>query len=286
MAALSERITDDLRLRLSEEGGEPVVLTLEALSRDYACSTQPVRIALAALIEEGTIEKGPNRRLRAAKQASAPRQGSRLSAPAAPESPIDPAATIARYVIERGFGEGEIFLREADTAQRFELSRAQLREVFLRLSAQGLLEHVPRRGWKVRPFRRKDLEDFLHTREALELKALELAWERLEPGRLREMLERNVLDDGTGRLRIDNRLHAYWIERSNNGYITAFFRQHAAYFELLFEWEDRDREAALQGVHQHRAILDCILADDREGARRALSHHIFENHPVLVRIQG
>jgi DNA-binding GntR family transcriptional regulator len=111
----------------------------------------------------------------------------------------------------------------------------------------------------------------------LEVRALTLAWPRLERAELEEFLRGNNVRAA----KPDNRLHDYWIARSNNRYIQRFFEQHAPFFSALFQWEDHDSAAAKQSCEQHRTILQAILADDRLTAVAALVAHIHDNHPVL-----
>jgi DNA-binding GntR family transcriptional regulator len=119
----------------------------------------------------------------------------------------------------------------------------------------------------------------------LELKALELARPHLLPEDLQSLLSENVAPATESEpVRIDNSLHAYLIDKANNYYIKDFFRRHGPYYEILFDWEDQDRETAIETVHQHREILEALLKQSWRGARKALSYHIRHNHPILTRV--
>ena len=83
---------------------------------------------------------------------------------------------------------------------------------------------------------------------------------------------------------VDDSLHAYIIQKSGNAYIKEFFDRHSPYYAILFDWEDQDRETAVETIRQHRAILNALLKKDWRAARKALSHHIRWNHPVLSKI--
>ncbi len=175
-----------------------------------------------------------------------------------------------------------VFVREEETAARFAVSTTAVRHVLHELAGAGLLEHIPRRGWRLRPFRRKDLDDYVRVRELLELEALEAAWPHLEDQRLEAIYRGNVLPAGAEeRPRIDGSLHDYLIEMADNSYIRDFFRRHSQYYEILFQWESMDRVAALAAVRQHRAILDALRRRDRPAARAALAAHIRYSHPLL-----
>src|SRR5690606_12184813 len=84
-----------------------------------------------------------------------------------------------------------VYLREEVTAEKYDISRSAIRNIFHRLAGEGILDHIPRRGWRLRPFRQVDLQAYIEVRESLELKALDLSIERLDQFELRRMLEAN-----------------------------------------------------------------------------------------------
>src|SRR5262249_38253267 len=150
-------------------------------------------------------------------------------------------------------------------------------------AGRGILEHLPRRGWQLRPFRQADLDAYIDMRVTLEVKAMELAWPRLVDEELQAILNGNRLPDNPDDRPItDNSLHAYLIEKSRNSYIADFFDRHGKYYDALFEWESLDRDAQIQEVRHHREILAALLRRDRAAAERALTDHIRNNHPMLL----
>jgi DNA-binding GntR family transcriptional regulator len=64
-------IKEDLSARLKSGQNLPAQLTIDALSEHYKVSFSPVRTAIAELIDEGLVVKGPNRRLIAVPQPDA-----------------------------------------------------------------------------------------------------------------------------------------------------------------------------------------------------------------------
>jgi DNA-binding GntR family transcriptional regulator len=176
-------------------------------------------------------------------------------------------------------------LREEATAEKYGISRSAIRNILHRLAGEGVLDHVPRRGWRLRPFRADDLKAYVEVREVLELKALELAHGKLVDADLQRMLEANQIPQSDDEApRIDEELHEYIIAVAGNGYIRDFLARQGRYYRLLFEWEDHDRETAIETVRQHREVLTALLARNWPLARKALSHHILYNHPILSRI--
>jgi DNA-binding GntR family transcriptional regulator len=251
-------------------------LTLDALSKRYQVSVTPVRAAVRELIEEKYLKKENNGRL-------AIRFETLARAASAPRGPTDWGEVIANDLVLLSLEGEPVLLREETTAEKYGISRSSTRQIFQRLAGRGILRHLPRRGWQLRPFRQTDLDDYIEMRALLELKALDLAWPRLVDEDLQAMLDRNRLPTNPDdRPASDNSLHAYLVEKSQNTYIADFFDRHGKYYDALFEWENLDRDAQVQEVRQHREILEALLRRDRSAAEHALVNHIRNNHPVLL----
>ena len=276
----AEYIEQDMIARIRAADDLPGDLTLHGLSRQYEVSLTPVRMAVSGLVKSGFLRKGSNGRL-----AINPRKVG-TAAPGAdvsrPEPPRDHCERISSDLVALSMKGKPIWLREEEIAGRYGISQTATRQILGQLAGRGLIEHKPRRGWRLRPFRQAELHAFTEVRELLELKAMRLAWPRLVDADLQALLDRNfVPDDPSQPPIIDNSLHQYLIDKAGNRYISDFFDRHGGYFERLFEWEGLDRRAAVETVAQHRAILDALLARDRAAARKALIAHLHYGHPVL-----
>lgn len=279
--SMASYIREDLAARLNAGHDLPAPLTLDSLAEYYQVSFTPVRTAIAKLIEQGLLEKGPNRRL----IANRPKSAKPAAVPKLPEPPRGPFEIVADDLVRLSLEGKAVYLREEATAEKYGVSRSAIRNILHRLAGAGMLDHIPRRGWRLRPFRQDDLQAFIDVREVLELKALELARPRLVESDLIEMLDANVLPTSAGdRPQVDERLHGYLIEKAGNPYIKDFFERQGRYYAMLFRWEDHDRDAAVETVRQHREILHALCEKDWQTARNALSHHIRCNHPLLSKI--
>lgn len=280
---ISDYIKDDLSIRLKTGRKLPSQLTLDSLAEMYQVSFTPVRTAIAELIHEGLLSKGPNRRL----IASMPVETSdfRGAAEELPEPPRDPFDAIAADLIQLSLEGKPVYLREEATAERYQISRSMIRNILHRLAGEGILDHIPRRGWRLRPFRQVDLQSYVEVRESLELTALSLSLPKLDPVKLKYILDLNTFPSpGVATSKIDESLHDYLIETSGNPYIKEFFERQGRYYRLLFQWEDHNDAAAVETIRQHREILTALLDQKWVAAKNALSHHILKNHPILNHI--
>lgn len=288
---LSASIARDLRRRLAESAPGPAdpELTLTALARHYGVSLTPVREAVAALVDQGVLLRSADGRVAPNPAGVPPLQADSEDAPApepttshGPGPADDLESALAMEAIQLSLHGRSDYLREEATAARHGVGRSVIRQVFSRLAGRGLIEHVPRCGWRVRAFDARDLAAYLDAREALELKALDLARPHLDPDDLRRMLAGNA-PSGDAELRLDNQLHAYLVERSGNPYIREFFERHGPYFSTLLDHAAPAASLSRTMARQHRQILRALLARDWPAARRALARHIRAQRPVVER---
>ena len=102
-------------------------------------------------------------------------------------------------------------------AQQLGVSRTPVKEALGRLSAEGLIEILARRGTFVSPVNPETIRDSFQVREALELKACELLYGKIDEeraGTLRELNQRlttagvSVAENAT----LDTRFHQLLVE--------------------------------------------------------------------------
>jgi DNA-binding GntR family transcriptional regulator len=305
----SQYIEQDLRGLLSKREPLPCEPTLERLAEHYRVSTRPVRTALQRLRDEGLMGKrgsgsmvarparpcGSNRHTTPSQFGSEHRN--RKSAHrkeinekhTSVDPPMDYVEAIGRHLVTQSLEGREMFVREQVMAGQFAVSTTTVREAFHRLAGQGVIEHVPRRGWRLRPFRQKDMDDFTAVRQALECMALNLSWEKLQTPDGRSAMEtflagNVVLADPAEPPRVDDGFHGWIIDASRNRYIQDFLANFGRYYRFLYSWEVMDRTSGIETVNQHRRILQAILARDLPEAQLALKEHLLRQHPVLKQV--
>jgi DNA-binding GntR family transcriptional regulator len=273
--SLSDYITSDLRQRILAGSSLPQKLTLPALAEHYQVSPMPVRIAVRDLLAESILLKQENGRfaVNPTKVGSAPATAQENSAP-----PTDWFDVVARDVIAMSLGGKSTPLKIVPTAERYGISRSLLHTIFHRLAGIGLLEHTPRRGWAVRPLLERDLDAYIEVRENLEMLALDLAKERLEASELQRLL---AINQPAKSGKIDNSLHDYWVERSQNRYIQDFFERHHAYFNAMLTYAVISRKMIEDSKASHRRILEALLRKDWATARAELANDIRRLRPLL-----
>ncbi len=260
----------------------PEKFTLAAIADQYEVSLTPVREAVDELLDQGILIKGSNRRLIVNPQHVGQSDGRVL--PIRPDAPTNWDEVLMQHVLLQSLQGEPIFLREEAFANQFGIGRTLLRRIFSRLSGAGVLEHVPRRGWRIRPFHEDDLASYIEVREMLELKAFDLARPRFEKADIERMLAGNQPDeDGVAR-RLDNHIHHYIVKKSRNRYIRDFFAHYGGYYRALFDFAALGGDVIAEMASQHREILEAVLAEKWSTARSALANHIRAQEPAVRKV--
>lgn len=279
--SLSEYIFRDLEQRLLTGEVSDDELTLVAIGERYGVSFTPIRRAIDELINRQLLTRQENGRI-SVNSAAVESRGMSVDEVQTIHKPLDSTDwddLISREIIRTSLLGKSEFLREESTALQYGIGRTALRQIFHRLSGSGLLTHVPRRGWKVRLFEVKDLDDFLAVREVLECQAMELAVPRVEPGDLLSMLEANAPDS---QHRLDNRLHQYFITRSENRYIIDFFSHNASYYTRMMDLAAPETQRVDEMADQHCRVLNCALEGNWQAAKAAMVDHIRAQRPIVL----
>jgi DNA-binding GntR family transcriptional regulator len=278
---LADLVFEDLASRIESQQALPSKLTFSALAKHYKVSLTPVRSAVSRLVAEGYLRTLDNGRLQVSD--TLPARGRRKSSLPL-ELPKDHEATIRADLIRRSLMGDTRYIREAAAAARYGIGRTVLRPILSRLAGQGLLEHVPRCGWRVRKFDKKDLCDFIEVREALELKALEEARPKLQREVLEQFLEGNRSRGDMQMGALNNNLHSYWIKLSNNRYIIDFFQRQAVYYTTLFDYAAPEAHVVDEMAAQHCEILQALIDGRWTEAKKALVRHIRDQKPIVEQL--
>lgn len=283
---ITEYIKNDVQNRLHTGEPLPFKLTLIAISKHYGVSLTPVRQAIDELVRDNIIQRKSNGRLESAiiapPQAAADNQDNTIMLKLRPHQDLDDR--IRKEVIERSLNRDNEYLREQATAEKYGAGRTVVRQVFSRLAGAGLLEHVPRCGWRVHPFSVKEMTDYLDVREVLELKALDLARPHFKEDELSELLAQNKPGSGKCKSQLDLDMHDYWIGHCENQYIQEFFARYSIFYNTLFNLAVIDEQVKHDMAEEHCEIASCLLQKDWRGARRALSKHIRDQQGNVARM--
>jgi DNA-binding GntR family transcriptional regulator len=175
-----------------------------------------------------------------------------------------------------------------DFALKLEVSRTPIREAFLKLAAEGLVEVRPRVGYFVVGLTEQDIRDLFEIREIVETRAAKTAAEKLsqeELDDLKKLMEESVLAVEKGELKkyleFDVQFHNYLQNHIQN-------RRLLAIMESMNDLTHRERvlstrspENIKKTLVEHKRILEALVNRDGEKASQFMGEHL---HNVCQRV--
>ena len=186
-----------------------------------------------------------------------------------------------RQLIMDGHFSPDDRIIEGQLAKILNISRTPVREALHSLERDGLLEAIPRVGYKLRNMTWREVEEICEMRIVNETLAAKWAIQRITSG-LVESLEENIRKSEKAALKgdpksfveLDEKFHEI-LQRGSGSEILVKHCMQLRHNMLL--WRVRsidDVETVLEALKGHKAILDCIrrLADDEVG--RTIREHI------------
>ncbi|MCR2803325.1 GntR family transcriptional regulator [Paenibacillus soyae] len=175
-------------------------------------------------------------------------------------------------------------LSENETSQQFQVSRTPVRESFMRLAQEGLVQVLPQRGTFVSLIDTALVEEARFMREHLETAVIELAcasfhadaMSRLETNLAKQQESIRQLDE-SGMFELDEEFHRILFEGCGKSHTWGALSQLTIHL-------NRSRRLRLADDHnwqhlyeQHLAMADAIRSGNAEGARGLMKLHLSLN---------
>ena len=181
-------------------------------------------------------------------------------------------------------------LNEVHLAETLGVSRTPLREALMRLSAEGFVTSVPRRGFFVTPLSLAEFRQLYAIRAVLDPAALAEAGlpsaAQIE-GLQQLNLAISASDDPAETIALDDRWHLLLLEHSPNTIMIDLIRQfmrRTCRYELAYM---RESEHVGVVIEDHELILSACVRGDLESACDALRQNMQSaNGPLLRWLEG
>lgn len=184
-------------------------------------------------------------------------------------------------------------ISETEIARAFSLSRQPVREAFIKLAEEGLLEVRPQRGTLVRKISSASVMDARFVREAIEADVVKLVAETSDPAIVRALrgqveAQRAVPADDPDRfMRLDEEFHRTLAEAAGKAYAWRVVEDVKA---------QMDRVRFLSFLHfpmpklvdQHAAIVEAIArgaAAEADAAMRVHLREILSDLPAIAALR-
>ena len=191
---------------------------------------------------------------------------------------------IREFVLTGRFLPGQ-WLREKELIEILGVSRTPIREAFRRLEQEQLVESVPRYGFRVRTFSKKEICDFFELRAELEGMAAGLAAERATNQALLAIAKaleqaRTSLDEGDSAdvIQANNLFHDTVAEASGNQALVLCLKQLRAGVNLqrVLTWS-KHKERPSVTLSQHYEIYLAIKDKDSQRANMTARKHVLDS---------
>ncbi len=183
---------------------------------------------------------------------------------------------------------------EQELADQLKVSRTPVREILTRLQDDGLIERLPRRGFRVLPINANDFREIYELLDCLEAKAVELLTERnlpLDAKVLRDLAvsieeaeDALAADDLDRWADADKRFHRLIIDHCGNERLARVAFSVWDQFRRADMVTLRLRPKPVNSPPEHRRVLDAILARDSDAARARLHEHRRNGMNTLIQV--
>jgi DNA-binding GntR family transcriptional regulator len=199
-----------------------------------------------------------------------------------------------RKRIIRGDLEPGGLISEAEIARAFSISRQPVREAFIRLAEEGLVEIRPQRGTLVRKINIASVMDARFVREAVEADIVKIVAERRDPrviASLQRQIEaqRKVAHQKAGEfLQLDEAFHLTLAVAADKAHVWSIVNNVKAQMDRLRQLSFVMVSAAEPAVDQHHAIVEAISKGDPSDAEAAMRTHlrrILSDLPVMAELK-
>lgn len=189
-------------------------------------------------------------------------------------------SVIRNHILNGRLKPGER-LKESRLAEEIKTSRTPVREALHLLEREGLLESIPRVGYRVKPLRWDEVEEICAIRTVNETLAARWAMKRMTPRELRA-LEKSILDSEkevkAGELKAfverDAEFHEILARASGSRRLLELcqmLRRHMLRYRMESLYR---KETALGAIEGHREILESLRRKDEKGLEAALREHL------------
>jgi DNA-binding GntR family transcriptional regulator len=181
---------------------------------------------------------------------------------------------------------------DEEIAKVFGTSRSPVREALNRLVEQGLVEYRPNRGFTVKVFTRKEVEDLYVLREALECLAVRLATQSMDSGEEIKSLEDllatypDIMKSQDIALfnEADERFHDLIALSSKNAALHGALQNLHGKIRIIRRY-DHLRAGSFQNTfEEHQLILKHMVRRDVEEAVKLMSFHIIKAMKLVMPI--
>ena len=183
-------------------------------------------------------------------------------------------------------------LSDDEIAAELRVSRTPVREALNRLSELGLVEAKSNKGFRVKRFLAREIEDLYVLRATLECLAVRLTIKRMNPEAEKQL--RNTLSDYPQIIKsgdlwrfnlVDTKFHDMIARLSGNSALRETLSNLYDKIQIIRRY-DHLRAGSLENTYQeHLQILEYILRRDVKKSEQSMSKHILASLKIILKIK-
>lgn len=197
-----------------------------------------------------------------------------------------PVTTIVYETVYSDIINGAIttndILSENKLAERFNVSKAPVREALISLCSEGILQNIPRSGYKVVQILPIEAEELIEMRTVLELYLFDKAWPKIGAVRSNELMEMHtsILSEEKQKTSVmDNwlrnmRFHLLLASYAGNHYMSQQLEKNLMTCARASTQYFLGRKATPVRMDLHLPLINAIQTGNKEEAVRILSSDI------------
>jgi len=172
---------------------------------------------------------------------------------------------------------------------KFKIGRSPLRDAVLRLSDEGIIQVLPRKGIFIKGINSKEVKELFQLRLAIELFAVECIIDNYDEKSLNE-LEKVLLDqqksaeknDNDGFMIADENFHKKLVGMLNNSKMNQILEESRRRLSLYGFKTLTFHNNMIESAEEHKKILDAIKNKDKKKAREEIAKHLTRTKNIII----
>ncbi len=169
------------------------------------------------------------------------------------------------------------------------VSRTPIREALLQLTAEGFFVSLRGRGFKIKEFSKKEIQDFFEARKMIEAYVIEqvvdeVSREDLKPldDSLQQMINGHKASGTYSFLEADKSFHMNLIHRYENSLLESIMGNIRDFISILGQKALASPGRVQEVIQEHKDILEALHQKDKMAAVRAIKNHLDATEKSLL----
>ena len=174
-------------------------------------------------------------------------------------------------------------------AEMLRVSRTPVREALLQLASEGWLSPLQSRGFKLRKFNEKEINDFFEVRLMIEIYVIERLVGSIEQNdlvaledSLKQMVRCTHRGDTLGFLNADKAFHMNLVYKYKNQLLESIMNNIRNLISILGEKALSRFGRAEEVVREHQEILEALRKRDPKEAANAIRRHLDNTEKTII----